>query len=113
MPVCFERKSIGDLFGTLTNGHERFRKELDRAKENNFKIILIVEGTLSEVLAGYKHSSVKGSSILKTMFTLWMKYDLTPVFCPNRSEMKRFITETFEAIGRNFKPQTQTLPLTK
>lgn len=104
MPVVFERKSIQDLFGTLTSGMERFKRELERAKENNFKVILIVEGTLSEVLAGTKYSQVKGESILKTMMTLWMKYDLVPVFCPNRSEMRRFMLETFEAIGRNFKP---------
>ena len=104
MPVCFERKGISDLFGTLSGGMERFKRELERARDNNFKIILIVEGTLSEVIAGAKYSTVEGKSILKTMFTLWVKYDVVPVFCPNRSEMKRFILETFEAIGRNFKP---------
>jgi ERCC4-type nuclease len=105
MPVAFERKSISDLFGTLTGGYERFKRELQRAKENNFKLILIVEGTMSEVLAGTKYSEVKGESIMKTMFTLWMKYDLVPVFCPNRSEMRRYMIETFEAIGRNYKPK--------
>ena len=105
MPVVFERKSISDLFGTLTSGYERFKRELERSKENNFKIILIIEGTLSEVLVGAPHSSVRGESIVKTMFTLWMKYDLVPVFCPNRSEMRRFMLETWSAIGRNFKPK--------
>ncbi len=104
MPIVFERKGMADLFGTLTSGMERFKKELQRCKENNFKMILIVEGTLSEVLVGTLHSTVEGKTILKTMFTLWVKYDLTPVFCPNRSEMKRFMIETWEAVGRNFKP---------
>lgn len=104
MPVVFERKGLQDLFGTLTSGMERFKQELERAKENGFKVILIIEGTLSEVLAGTKYSKVQGKTIIKTMFTLWMKYDVVPVFCPNRSEMRRFMLETFEAIGRNFKP---------
>lgn len=104
MPICFERKTISDAVGTLTNGMERFKKELQRAKENNFKMVFIVEGTLSEMLVGSPHSQVEGKTIVKTMFTLWVKYDLTPVFCPNRSEMKRFMLETWEAVGRNFKP---------
>jgi len=104
MPICFERKSIPDLFGTLTSGYSRFKREIERATENGFKIVLIIEGSLSEVLAGSKHSTVKGESIVKTLFTLWVKYDVFPVFCSNRSEMKRYIIETFEAVGRNFKP---------
>ena len=104
MPICFERKSISDLFGTLTSGHERFRRELQKAKDNGFKIILIVEGSISDVLAGASHSTVEGKTILKTMFTMWLKYDLVPVFCNNRAEMKRFILETFEGVGRNYKP---------
>lgn len=104
MPICFERKSIPDLFGTLTGGIKRFKRELGRAVEFKLAVILIVEGTLSEVLAGIPHSTVKGESILKTVMTLWVKYDLIPVFCPNRSEMKRYILETFEAINRNYSP---------
>lgn len=108
MPVCFERKSIQDLFGTLTAGYERFKREVEKARKNNFKIVLIVEGSLSEVLAGTKYSKVEGKSILKTMFTLWAKYDVFPVFTNNRGEMTRFITETFDAIGRNYEPKGLT-----
>ena len=104
MKVVFERKTIPDLFGTLTNGMERFKKEVNRALENKFALVLAIEGTLSEVLAGAKNSSVEGKSIIKTVFTLWMKYDVMPVFLPNRSEMKRFMIETWTAIGRNYKP---------
>lgn len=103
MPVVVERKSIADLFGTLTSGMERFKRELNRAKEGGTKIVLAVEGTMTEVLVGIPHSRVKGESILKTVFSLWVKYDLMPVFCANRSEMERYITETFTAISRNFK----------
>lgn len=102
MPIVFERKGLQDLFGTLTGGMERFKRELERAKENNFKLVLIVEGTMSEVIAGTKYSEVKGTTILKTMMTLWVKYDVVPIFCPNRSEMRRFMIETWEAVGRNY-----------
>jgi len=105
MPVVFERKSLSDLFGTLTHGMERFKRELDRANKGGQKIVLIIEGTMSEVLAGIPHSTVRGESILKTVFTLWTKYDLMPVFCPNRSEMERFITETYTSIARAYKSE--------
>lgn len=105
MPVTFERKNINDLFGTLSSGIERFKKELERARENNFKIVLIIEGSLSEVIAGTKYSEVEGKTILKTLMTLWVKYDVFPVFCNNRSEMKRYMLELWEAIGRNYKPK--------
>ena len=45
MPICWERKSIPDLFGTLTSGMERFKREIARANENNFKMIIAIEGT--------------------------------------------------------------------
>jgi ERCC4-type nuclease len=102
MPIAFERKSCADLFGTLTKGMERFKRELARAKEGGLQLILIIEGTVCDVLAGIPHSQVKGESILKTVFTLWVKYDLIPIFCPNRSEMEMFITSTFSAVARNY-----------
>jgi len=99
-PVYFERKSIADLFSTLGGGYPRFKRELLRAKDNAYHLILIVEGSIGKVLKGAKYSSMAGSSILKKMFTLWIKYDLIPVFCKDREEMSRFIIEYYEAIGR-------------
>ena len=104
MPIAIERKSLIDLAGTLTSGYSRFKREIMRAVENKIKLVLIVEGSISEVLTGSKYSEVEGKSILKTMFTLWLKYDVVPVFVNDREEMKRFILETFESCGRNFKP---------
>lgn len=113
MPVAFERKSIADLFGTLTKGMERFKRELKRASDGGLKLVLIIEGTMSDVLAGIPHSQVEGKSILKTVFTLWVKYDLMPVFCPNRSDMEKFITETFSAIARSYKPKDKVAQSTE
>lgn len=104
MPIVFERKGLADLFGTLTSGMERFKKELKKAEEAKFKLIIAIEGTMSEVLVGAPHSSVKGETIVKTLNTLWVKYDVAHLYFPNRSEMKRQMIETWEAVGRNFKP---------
>ena len=105
MPIFFERKSLGDLYGTLGKGMERFRRELQRAKEDKVQLIIIVEACLSEVRNGYEHSKMEGDSILKTLFTLWVKHDVPHILCNDRKDMKRTILEMFSAIGRNFKPQ--------
>ena len=81
-------------------GYKRFRKELERAKSKDIKLILIIEGSLSKVLKGYSHSSIKGITVVKKLFTLWIKYDIVPVFCKNREEMSTYICEFYSAIGR-------------
>lgn len=99
-PLFFERKSISDLYGTMGKGYPRFKKELSRAKENDLRLILIIEGTLTKIFKGYKHSTIKGISLIRKLFTLWIKYDLLPVFCRDRAEMSNFICEYYGAIGR-------------
>ena len=99
-PVYFERKSLTDLFSTLGTGYDRFKRELDRAKEESYKIILIVEGTIYDILMGTEYSDRKGLTVLRQIFTLWIKYDLMPVFCKDRLEMSMFITHYYSAIGR-------------
>ena len=99
--TIFERKSIGDVFGTLTKDYSRFKEEVLRAKDNGITLIIIIEGSLSKVLSGFKHSGVKGISIIKTLFTLWVRYGIHPVFCKDREEMTEFIIHYFAAEKRN------------
>ena len=100
VPVVFERKTIGDLFSTLSQGYERFKRELGRAKDLDLKVILIIDGSFSKVLKGYKHSQRNPLSIVRQVFMLWIKYDLYPVFCKNTDEMSLYIIEFYAAIGR-------------
>lgn len=109
MPVFFERKSLGDLYGTLGKGMERFKKEMQRANEDGVKLIIIVEACFAEVLNGYEHSKMEGDSIVKTLMTLWVKHDVPHILCNDREDMKRTILEMFSAIGRNFKPQRREM----
>lgn len=103
IPIAFERKSTQDLYSTLTHGHDRFRRELDRAKKHSFKLYLIIEGSLSDVLEGVGHSKVEPDTLVKSIFTFKVKHGLEPIFCTDRDEMVRYILETWEAFGRNFK----------
>lgn len=46
-----ERKSLQDLYGTLTSGNRRFKYELFRAAYHQIKIEVYVEGTLENFIA--------------------------------------------------------------
>jgi len=103
IPLCFERKGFGDLYGTMTAGYPRFKRELELAKENKFAIILLIEGSMREVAGGYHHSKFTGDSMLKKLAMLYVRYGLEYHFFNDRREMSRYIEEVFSAVHRNFK----------
>ena len=102
VPIVFERKGLGDLFGTMTSGYDRFKREMERARESQMKLILIVEGSYTDVWGGYKHSQYDGASMMKKLATLYTKYDLEYVFCESRRVMARRIADTFLSVERNW-----------
>lgn len=48
--VFVERKSLNDFIGTLSNGFERFEREIIRAKEAKAYLVILVEEGLSNVI---------------------------------------------------------------
>lgn len=91
----FERKSIGDLYSTLTFGYDRFRREIKRAEDKNIKLVIAIEGTREKVLKGYKFSKRDPASILKQLETIRAKYGVEHIFFGNRKWMARGITDFF------------------
>lgn len=105
VPILFCRKGFSDLWGTFstTDGHRRFKNELERAKSDGMKLVLIIEGSYTDVWNGFERSQFDGPSMLKKLATLYTKYDLEYIFCESRRVMARRIADTFYAIERNFK----------
>ena len=101
IPCYFERKSIVDAVGTFSKDYKRFFKEIERSKANNTELIIIIEGTVTDLLKGTSFSQVKGIQILRTLLSLWNRYQVVSVFCKDREEMARYITEYFLSIGHN------------
>mgnify|MGYP001570761313 CR=1 FL=1 len=99
-PVAVERKSLSDLYGTMTQGYHRFKEEMQRAKDTKIDLILGLENTLGEVAEGVSYSKFDGSSMVKKLMTLEIRYGLRVVYCRNRLELARWIIEYFSAIGR-------------
>ena len=102
-PIVFERKSLGDLFGTMAGGYPRFKQEIERATARGWRLIIIVEEPLSAVYDGYSYSMMNGDSCVQKLFTLWLKYNVMPVFCNSRYEAVAYIRELYEAVGRCWK----------
>ena len=101
IPVVFERKSLGDLFGTLGKGYKRFRKEINRAIEDGVLLIIIIEVDLLKVKKGYKHSKMKGIGVVRTLMTLMTKHHIPFVCCKNRKEMELYISEFYYSWIKN------------
>ena len=103
VPLCFERKGLGDLFQTMTHGYERWKKMIEKAEVLGLKVILLIEGSLREIHKGYKHSEYSGESMLKKLAMLRVRHDLEWHCFNDRREMARYIEEIFDAVRRNYK----------
>ncbi len=95
-PVVFERKSLNDLFGTLGAGYTRFRKEITRAKESNYKLIIAIEATKDEVRKGIKHSKRDGTSVIIQLNTIKKKYEIDHIYFESRKEMTTYILNYYQ-----------------
>jgi len=98
--IVIERKSIGDLYGTLTKGYGRFRKEIERAREANIYLVICIEGSYTKVGGGYSHSKRPAREIQEQLRTIWVKYGVTHTYCVTRKEMAKYIIDTFIWVGR-------------
>ena len=103
VPICFERKALGDLYGTMTSGYSRFKKELEKAKAFQLKVVLLIEGSLRTVHGGYEYSKFGGDSMLRKLGTLYVRYDLEWHCFEDRRSMAKFIEITFDACRRNYR----------
>lgn len=101
-PIVFERKGFGDLWGTMTSGYERYKREMEKAKADNIKLVLLIEGSYSDVWNGFERSQFEGPSMLKKLAMLYVRYDHEYVFCETRRVMARRIADTFLAVERNW-----------
>lgn len=95
VPVVFERKGLGDLFGSLTFGYDRLRRVFERAEKDKYKLIIAIEGTKERVLEGYQHSSRDPASIIKQLETIQNKYGVAHIFFKSRAEMANYIEDFF------------------
>lgn len=110
IPIRFERKGLGDLFGTMGKGYERFKREMERARIANHKMFLLVEGSMKKVRKGHSFSMIAGSSIIKKLAMLEIRYGLHVHYFNNREEMANYIEEIYSAVVRNYPNELHHYP---
>lgn len=92
--ICFERKSVQDLVGTLTSGHTRFLREMERMRDFKAKYILIEHSP--EVLYAYcaKHGwGHKFNTIIQSLLAYACHYQVRVRFCKDREDMANYIVK--------------------
>lgn len=92
---CIERKSLADLYGTITKGHFRFRGEHLRAKKHGIQLVVYVEGTKKQFEAkawpGGKHRIIPGTTLIKIAEGIQRSWGIEFVWCSSREQCKRKI----------------------
>ena len=97
--ISIERKSIPDLVQTLTRGHQRFKKEIQRSMQMNYFAILIegsAYGLLTNQWQGSQHTKVSGQTIFKILCTIHHKYKI-PFFFAERHIAPSLINTLFDS----------------
>lgn len=92
--ICFERKSIPDLVGTLIGGHERFLREMDRMKDYEEKYILVEHSASKAYLYCERHGwEYKFDTIIQSLLAYAYHYRVRVKFCKNRDDMAEYIVK--------------------
>lgn len=116
--MIFERKSIGDLWGSFSD-EDRYKREKEkmvRAKDLKLTYCLAIEGTIFDVRKGFSYmkngeeikSKKDGLTQLRQLCTIERKYGIRVMYFPSRTEMAFAIQEHFLSYER-FKNNKETL----
>jgi ERCC4-type nuclease len=101
LPLVFERKSGADFYGSIVKGHERFKKEWGRAKEQNLDFKIVVECSYDDFLNkkfdGGWRVKIRKDILTKILHSSIVRNDLQIYFFNGRSEMQRYIRNSFNA----------------
>ena len=107
MNTYIERKSITDFIGTMSGGYERFKREVDRAKEDNANLVVLVEEDISNCLnfkyLPYVSKKIKATPefVFRNVRELIQTYDnLHFLFVRGRLEATRVIQKLFLNAGK-------------
>ncbi len=99
-----ERKSLQDLYGTLTSGNNRFKYELFNAAYHHIQLEVYVEGSRTDFI---NKNFPKGEDrkfttdgLDRLIKTFERKYHLTFHWCKNRQHAKKLVMERLAAEER-------------
>ena len=106
---CFaiERKSPMDLYGSIIQGHVRFRNEMIRAEVNEIKLVVVVECSkktfVGKKFPGAKRLQCEGETLRKIIETIEKRYKLEVIWCCGRRGAKQIILQRLKKEERKVK----------
>lgn len=90
-----ERKSPGDLYGTLNGDYKRFKKEFTRAIDQKIQLVVYIECSQKDFLLknwkGSKYCKLATEGTIKRIQTLTERYGLEFVWCSSREDLRKKI----------------------
>lgn len=100
--VVDRKQNLAEIAGNLTQQHERFRSELERAKKAKIRVVVLCEhgGKIRSVddVAEWKNPRLKespgaltGERMAKIMRTMSERYSVEWQFCDKRQTGRRII----------------------
>lgn len=94
--IAIERKSLGDLYSTLTAGRQRFVRELERLSELDFAAV-VVETSFQQIAQNPPPMSrAKPRSIVGSIIAFSQRYPVAWVMPGNRRLAEGFCYRTLE-----------------
>lgn len=96
-----ERKAnLEEISGNLTNGRDRFEKEL--ALSPKTKVLLIENANYADVATGNYNTQYNKKSFLASLHSFWFKYNIPIMFMPDSKFSALFIKKYFEYYLKNY-----------
>jgi len=87
-----ERKSMADLYGTIIQGHSRFRREILRSYENKTTLVVYVEGSKKDFVAKKfprgQDRKIESKTLEKICNSIALRYNLEIVWCKDREDCR-------------------------
>ena len=95
-----ERKSGQDLYGSIIQGHDRFKSELLRASSKGIRLAIFVECLENDfIYKKFPHGrdrKTPASQLDKIVNTMASKYNVDFIWCGNREKFKEYALLWFD-----------------
>ena len=103
--VVDRKQNIAELAKNCTSEHERFRREMEKAKKAGATLVILVEqnrykdrgrrievNDITDLMAwSSPHTMIKGERVFRILYSWMAKYPIRVEFCDKRSTGKRII----------------------
>ena len=93
--IVVERKScLSEAYGFSGKERDRFTRELERMKDVKHKYLLFEYNYLD--IATFDYAVVKPTTVMATIWSYCVKYQIAPLFCGNRVNARACLYKLFQ-----------------